>query len=76
MTITQEQVKDAIRTILSDRDSYSKSLNYAVNYCRAALGMSGEDLRVQCLYIVSNITRWRHPQAREVRLILKSYCNI
>jgi len=73
MQTSTEQVKDAIRTILSDRDSYAKSLNYAVNYCREALRMDGEDLRVQCLYIVNNLTRWRHPQAREVRLILKSY---
>jgi len=98
MQTRTEQVKDAIRTILSDRapirgrfsverlddgrltctgpmlsDSYPKSLNYAVNYCREALRMDGEDLRVQCLYIVNNISKWRHPQAREVRLILKSY---
>lgn len=73
MTTTQEQVKNAIRTILSDRDSYAKSLNYAVHYCREALRMENADLRIQCLYILNNISRWRHPQAREVRLILKAY---
>lgn len=66
-------VHSAIRTILSDRDSYAKSLNYAVDYCRMALHMKGEDLRVQCLYILCNITRWRHPEAKEVRAILKAF---
>ena len=67
------KVHDAIRVILSDRDSYSKSLNYAVEYCRAAMYMSGEDLRVQCLYILGNITRWRHEKAKEVRATLKAF---
>jgi len=71
---TSTEVKDALRIILTDRDSYSKSLNYAVNYCREALRMDDADLRMQCLYILNNISRWRHPQARKVRTILKAYC--
>ena len=65
-------VHDAIRIILSDRAAYSKSLNYAVGYCQAALSMQGDELRVQCLYILNNITGWRHPQAKEVRKVLKA----
>ena len=65
---------EAIQTILSDKKSYHTSLNYAVNYCRAAQGMSGEELRVQCLYILNNIVSWRHPQAKDVRQALKTYC--
>ena len=67
------QVHNAIRVILSDRGSYSKSLNYAVGYCRVAMYMDGEDLRVQCLYILDNITRWRHPEAKNVRATLKAF---
>jgi hypothetical protein len=70
---TNEQVKDAIRIILSDTKSYPTSLNYAVNYCRNALSMTGKDLAVQCLYILNNITHWRHPQAKEVRATLKKF---
>lgn len=70
---TTEQVHSAIDVILSDRASYSKSLNYAVEYCRAAKWMGGHDLKVQCLYILGNITRWRHPQAKDVRAVLKAY---
>jgi hypothetical protein len=71
-----DKVKDAIRIILSDKKSYPTSLNYAVGYCQYALGMSGEDLRVQCLYILNNISHWRHEQAKSVRRTLKDYCGI
>jgi hypothetical protein len=70
---TVEQVHGAIRTVLNDRANYSKTLNFAVEYCRAALMMGGEDLRVQCLYILGNISRWRHPDAKSVRETLKAY---
>jgi len=66
------EVHAAIRVILSDRASYTKSLNYAVGYCQAALCMTGHELHVQCLYILNNISGWRHPQAKEVRKILRA----
>ena len=68
-----ETVQAAIDKILSDTEHYETSLNWAVNYCRAAKGLTGEALRVQCLYIVGNIGSWRHPDAAEVRAILRSY---
>ena len=70
------EVADAIRDILEDEKSYNTSLNYAVNYCRAALRYSGDELRVQCLYILNNISHWRHPDAKRIRGVLKSYCGI
>jgi hypothetical protein len=66
-------VHDAIRVILSDRAAYPKSLNCAVAYCHAALAMNGHDLKIQTLYILNNITGWRHPQAKEVRKVLKAF---
>jgi predicted component of type VI protein secretion system len=66
-------VKEAIQVILGDRKSYETSLNYAVNYCLAAVYMHDHELAVQCLYILSNITHWRHPQAKEVRAVLKKF---
>jgi len=64
---------EAIKVILSDRKAYSKSLNYAVNYCREALHMTEgtDEFNVQCLYILENIRYWCHPQAKEVRATLK-----
>jgi len=70
---TEEEVKKAVEVILSDKKSYSTSLNYAINYCKAARSMSGYDLSVQILYILNNITHWRHPEAKSVRTILKNF---
>lgn len=67
-------VYQAIETILSDKASYATSLNYAVNYCRVALTQTGHDLKMQIPYILGNISRWRHPQAKEVRQVLKAAC--
>jgi hypothetical protein len=66
--------KEAIRIILSDKAKYTTTLNYAVNYCRAALTMEedSEEFRVQVLYILSNLSHWRHPRAKEVREVLRS----
>ena len=70
---TEEEVKKAIEVILSDKKSYKTSLNYAINYCKAARPMSGYDLSVQTLYILNNITHWRHPEAKSVRTTLKNF---
>lgn len=66
--------KEAIKVILSDTKSYKTSLNYAVNYCQASVMMheDSEAFRTQVLYILNNITHWRHPQAKEVRKALRS----
>jgi hypothetical protein len=65
--------KAAIQLILNDVKHHKTSLNYAINYCREAMNMKedSEEFKTQCLYILSNITRWIHPSARNVKLILK-----
>lgn len=70
---TEEQVHEAVEIILGDRRSYSTSLNYAIGYCLASRRMSGHDLYVQTLYILSNISHWRHPMAKQVRETLKAF---
>jgi hypothetical protein len=67
------EAQHSIDIILSDITSYATSTNYAINYCRAAKGMVGHEFRVQCAYILNNITHWRHPQAKLVRSILREY---
>jgi ribosomal protein L1 len=71
--VTEVEVKEAIRKILEDKKAYRTSLNYAVNYCVAALSQSGHELAVQCLYILNNISRWRNPEAKRVREVLKAF---
>jgi|GEM_PF-5186774 len=64
--------QEAIDVILSDKERYKTSLNWAVNYCRSAKLLSGHALDVQILYILSNTQHWRHPRAKEVRQALRS----
>ena len=71
--MSEDTVKDAIKKILADKDQYEKSLNWAVMYCRRALELNGEALVIQCLYILGNITHWRHADAKTVRQTLKLY---
>ena len=71
--VTETEVKAAIQKILEDKKAYKTSLNYAVNYCIAALSQSGHELAVQCLYILSNISRWKNPEVRKVREVLKAF---
>lgn len=73
MIITEAEVKSHIQTILDDTKSYSTSLNYAVNYCRAAMTMTGHELKIQVLYILSNITHWRNPKAAATRAVIKEF---
>ena len=66
-----EQVHQALEKILENKDQ--KALMWAVNYARAGLSMTGDDLRVQCLYVLGNIEHWRGPVAKEVRGVLKEF---
>lgn len=60
---------DACRAIMR---ATSPAVNYAVNYAQAGLRMSNPDeIRVQSLYILNNITHWRGDEAKAVRNILK-----
>ncbi len=71
--VTEANVQDAIEVILSDIKAYKTSLNYAVDYCKAALVMTGHELAIQCLYILNNIQHWRNPNAKDVRIVLKAF---
>lgn len=70
---TLTEVKRAIRVILADKRCYTTSLNYAIGYCQVALRMNEDDLKVQILYILNNITHWRSVDAVDVRKTLRAY---
>ena len=61
---------EACANIIANR--HEKALNYAVNYAREGMHMTGADARVQALYILNNMTRWRGPTAKLVRESLKA----
>ena len=73
MPTTELEVKSAIKLILEDKKSQASSTNYAIHYCERGLGMHGEELRIQCLYIINNITHWRGAKAAEVRRTLWAF---
>jgi hypothetical protein len=69
---SEQEVHKCLQAIVDNRNE--KSLNWAVNYAQAGLNMSGEELRVQCLYVLGNISHWRGDLARSVRATLKLFC--
>ncbi len=64
-------IKEALQKIIDHQEE--PSLNWAVNYAKAGLTMEGEELRVQLLYVSSNISRWRGDLAKEVRATIKEF---
>lgn len=69
-------VKEALQVILNDTKHYGTSLNWAINYVKAASCMQegSEELRVQCLYILTNLEHWtvkQNPLARSVKDALR-----
>ena len=67
---TEQDVHKAIKTIAQECKN-----PYALTYVKAAimLDMTGEELRVQCLYILSNLTHWRGETARQVKEVLMGF---
>ena len=69
---TIEYFHQACQNIIDNKNQ--KALNYAVNYARQGLEMSGiSSARVKALYILNNIIYWRVPIAKETRSILKNF---
>lgn len=71
--------KDAMKLVVANQDS--PALNYAVNYAKVGLNMdeNSHEFRVQCLYLVGNISNWRatksasitREEIKEAREVLK-----
>ena len=68
--VSELEVKEALQCIVDNRQA--KALNYAVNYAREGLLLTGEALHVQLLYILGNMTGWRGEDAKQVRTTLKA----
>lgn len=66
-------VRQALNIILTDTKAYGTTLNYAVLRCQQAIVAPESEMRVRLLYIIDNITTWRHPRAKEVRDVIKRY---
>ncbi len=65
-----EKFYQACQNIVDNQDQ--KALNWAVDYAKHGLTIHGlYEAKIQALYIISNITRWRGDVAKETRAILK-----
>lgn len=85
-TKTKMTVKEALELIVEN--SNCPALNYAVNYAVFAMnllydsGAESHEFKVQLLYILSNIGKWRYnknfsataAQIKECRAVLKMAC--
>jgi hypothetical protein len=64
---------EACNAILRD----PKASPYAQTYARAGINLyaaeNREAVRIQALYILSNLSHWRSPQAKEVRAVLRKF---
>jgi len=66
--------RHACQNIIDHQDA--KAVNWAVNRAKQGLvytdnSTSDEELKTRALYILTNITHWRGPIAKETRSILK-----
>ena len=68
MKPTDEDVHIALRLIIADVGN--KALDYAIPYAKAGLLMDGTALQMQVPYVLGNITGWRDPDAKAVRVVL------
>jgi len=49
------------------------SLNYAVEYAKYGMVCPDDELKIQALYTLGNISRWKGDTAKKCRAILKAY---
>jgi len=83
-TLDKMTVQQALKLIVENQ--HCPALNYCVNYAKYALQLEsgGElaELRVQLLYVISNMGKWRYnknyrataEQIKECRAVLKAAC--
>ena len=66
--------RDAIEAIIdaSHKLRVTGLIHYAASYAKAAREMEGYEWRVQCLYILNNLSGWRGEKAKEVKEFLKA----
>lgn len=69
--ITPSEVRQCFRTVTQNADN--KALNYAIGYAKHGLFCADNELYVQTLYVLNNITAWRGDEAKKTRETLKAF---
>jgi hypothetical protein len=71
MTVSILSFREACEAIVANRKA--PALNYAVDYATHGLTVTDpHEMKIQALYILNNITRWRGTTAKGVRQTLKT----
>ncbi len=75
MSISTVQLMTAIRTVIEECDENNLNQANAIVYAKAAISesMVAEELKVQVVYIISNLQYWRGDTAKETKAILKQW---
>jgi hypothetical protein len=68
--MTKDQAIDKI-ILAANKLRATGLIHYAATYANAARHMTGEEWRVQCLYILNNLSGWRGDEAKAVKEFLK-----
>lgn len=76
MKPTTKEVEKALTNVLNN--SEVKALDYCVGYAEHALDMISANepydrVKVQILYVLSNMAHWRGGAARETKTILRNF---
>lgn len=67
----EEKFAKTCQTIIDNRES--RALNYCVPYARHGLKCKTKrEIHVQGIYMLSNMTHWRGPVAKQIRKDLKA----
>lgn len=81
MNKNEQKVHELLEVVMKQeytRGKTSRLIQYAQTYARKAITdkMTGEELRVQILYILGNLSRWRGKEARETKARLNKLVKI
>jgi hypothetical protein len=69
--MTQDEAINAIIEA-ANKSGPNSMMHYAASYAEAGRGLTCSDWRVQCLYILNNLTGWRGDKAKEVKAFLRA----
>ena len=75
MKPTEGEVKKILRKIAGLKSTVG-NMPYAQTYAKVSEDMYGETLRVQTLYVLSNLQHWRGKEAREAKIVLKRFTKL
>lgn len=68
------ELGDSKDAVIVEKDNPGSGLSFAIDIAHKKTGnvMIGKELKVQILYVLSNLSYWRGERAREIKAVLKN----